>query len=227
MLSKDDVIAVLTRLVEGKIEPDEWRDWWAAHGDELGKLLQLSAKFSDLRAAARQESVVARMGLAEDAAAAVLKSWGIPHDPVERFSKPHWEQVLAKRRSDQEARPFKSALGRIAEEQFYASCNAAMKSRLYEKYQAAGSPANLDQWIKEALEQEFTWLDKPPRWVGDPDWPCPDGHPAIFIMQYSVGENSHPDYYSDVTLFVFGYKDANNRIHHVVVDQHDFQRSLK
>ena len=44
------------------------------------------------------------------------------------------------------------------------------------------------KWIRETLKGYFRCVDKPPKWIGDPDWPWIDGRPTVFLTQWTAPE---------------------------------------
>lgn len=48
------------------------------------------------------------------------------------------------------------------------------------------SDAQKSKVIKERLKEFFKCLDKPPKWVQNPDWPIRDGKPLVFVGQLAI-----------------------------------------
>lgn len=48
------------------------------------------------------------------------------------------------------------------------------------------SDAQKKKLIKERLKEYFRCLDKPPKWIQDPDWPIRDGKPLVFVGQIPI-----------------------------------------
>lgn len=48
------------------------------------------------------------------------------------------------------------------------------------------SPNAKKKLIRERIKEQFRYVDKPPRWVQDPDWPIQDGKPLLFVGQIPI-----------------------------------------
>jgi hypothetical protein len=60
--------------------------------------------------------------------------------------------------------------------------------------------------IKERLKEYFKYVDKPPKWIQNPDWPIRDGKPLIFVGQLSIDA---PELFHDKGAAYLFYDPAN------------------
>lgn len=80
---------------------------------------------------------------------------------------------------------------------------------LYGDYVAQGAPKNKKRWLSERLKSEFLCLNTKPVWVGEPAWLYYQGHPMVFLHQFSISPSAqHLGERIPLgdTLYVFGSK---------------------
>jgi len=57
-------------------------------------------------------------------------------------------------------------------------------SAIFEAYEREGSPADLDEWIRERFADEFRCVGPRPNWIYDgSSWPFMAGRPMVFVGQ--------------------------------------------
>jgi hypothetical protein len=129
---------------------------------------------------------------------------------------------------DMEQLTFFGKVSTVAEDELNASVgDRSLPDRLYQEYCNAGKPRNIKAWIRERLEKEFLYVDKPPEWVGPtPMWPFINGKPMVFIQQFDIPGGRVAEKVLRVpgrTLYVFAHyppsEDAEMRYHVVEAER--------
>ncbi len=111
---------------------------------------------------------------------------------------------------DKKEMDFGGTLVDIIISKFNASCNdddsELFIDRLYEEYKKAGSPKRVKSWILTRLKDEFKYLDEPPKWVHDADWPYCNGKPMVFLTQKEVTKKAEDFLGWGYIVYLFGAK---------------------
>jgi hypothetical protein len=53
------------------------------------------------------------------------------------------------------------------------------------------SEGQMKKAIKERLNEHFRYVDKPPRWIQNPDWPICEDRPLVFVGQLEIDAPEH------------------------------------
>lgn len=98
---------------------------------------------------------------------------------------------------------FVSALHRFTERTYAASSwDRNFEDKLFERFELE-APPDLMTWLASTTEGLFRSVDKPPIWVGEPDWCFHSGTPLEFLAQFSDDD--------DATFYVFRGYDEERR----------------
>lgn len=66
------------------------------------------------------------------------------------------------------------------------------------------------KWLSEILNHMFPYMEHPPKWKGEPDWPFFDGKPMIFLHQFTIPLSAqHINFPLTDTVYVFALKNQH------------------
>ena len=139
---------------------------------------------------------------------------------------PDGQLAFEKQEREQDPRScFNRALLGIVGERFQGCVDGTFLDRMYQTYQEEGSPEDLEGWLLKRLEQEFVWIERPPEWRLESEWPLRNGVPTVFVTQYDVPDNevAKMHYIGYETIYVFGFRvdesEEGVEVDHIVVSQ--------
>ncbi len=216
-MALEQILAALNDLVEGKLSEDQWEMWWSTNNErvevELGRGDYLALKMANRD----RHSATVKAQASQKAAHKILKKRDIESQFVCRFDDAV-EQTL---QDDSVIDAFCGKVILIALDDFAANVKPELMQRLCDECPSVADCS--DDWIRRELTLAFKWIDHPPRWVGNPDWPTVEGVPAIFLSQFTICDSdvAKREYSADRTVYVFGYRSWKTRtsfeLNHIVV----------
>ena len=169
-------------------------------------------------------------GLSDDAMTAVWRCFNemksvLQKEGVEVKPAASTENEFAAHLADRERRiDFGAEILKVCTTRYHAAPNDREWLDSLRREMESQNPADPIAWLTVRLRDEFRFVESPPRWIAEPEWPFRDGRPLIFVTQYSIPENATTrDHLTwDETIYVFGCQTARNdgiETEYVVISQ--------
>ena len=192
----------LKKLVEGHFAAEEWATWWSENNASVKEQFS-RGNFLKLKLCQQERadpSVVAKES--QQVAMHILQRQDVSFAFKDRYASAVDEHSAEK---DLVSAFYQQVLP-IARSKFSADPNIDLVKSLYEQI---GDEVVDSAWIEKKLSLLYTWIEEPPRWVAEIDWPIVDGRPAVFLFQYEIHNSSVAkiNYANNRTVYLFGYRE--------------------